>query len=426
MSELLLLTSGIVLLLALCAFFSFAEIGMMAVNRYRLHHLAGEGHVGAKRVLELVRQPDKLLGVILIGNTLVGNLSASLATMLALNFFDAGSAPIVATVLLTIVMLIFGEVMPKTWAAVSPEQVSYPCARVLGPALKICMPLVVMVNGISNWLLKFCGLHKVQADATSLSPEELRTVVGEAGSLIPSRNRAMLLSIIDLNKATVRSIMVPRHEIDGIDLESDDESLRRQLTHSQHTRLPVYKGDVNNVVGLLHVRSAAAILGRPERLRAEIVNAASEPYFVPESTPLHTQLHYFQSQQRRIALVVDEYGEVIGLATLEDILEEIVGEFTTQSQSPTDGIQPFEDGYLIEGRVPLREINRLLGWSLPVDGPRTLNGLIVERLETFPAGPVSLMLGDYRIEVTDLEDNFIVRAYCAPRASIAGARSRPE
>jgi len=407
-----LLTLYVILLIAACAFFSFSEIGMMAVNRYRLNHLAKKGNKAAARVLSLIKQPDRLLGVILIGNTLVSNLAASLATVLVMRFVSGSSAPVIATIVLTVVMLIFGEVIPKTWAAVQPERVSYPCARVLAPMLSICKPLVIMVNGISNALLKICGLGKIKPDESALSPEELRTVVGEAGSLIPSRHRAMLMSIIDLNKTTINDIMINRHDVEGIDLHDDEETVRYQLLHMKHTRFPVYEGDINNIVGILHCRKLAELLGTPGDLKKNVKDVVSEPYFVPESTQLHTQLHYFQTQHKRLAIVVDEYGDVVGMATLEDILEEIVGDFTSQTQASSGELKPYKAGYLIEGRMSLKEINRLLGWHLSTEGPRTLNGLITETLETIPQGPVSLHLGDYCIEVTELKENLIAHAYC--------------
>ncbi|MBZ9539227.1 HlyC/CorC family transporter [Modicisalibacter tunisiensis] len=401
------------LLILLSAYFSSSETGMMSINRYRLSHQAKSGERRAQRVLRLLSRPDRLIGVILIGNNFVNNLAASIGTIIAIHYFGEVSGPAISTLALTIVVLIFAEVTPKTYAAIKPERIAYPSSLALEPLLKLLYPLVWLVNAISNGLLRLMGVKNIEGGADSLSRDELRTVVHEAGTMIPRRHQSMLLSILDLENVTVNDIMVPRHEIAGIDLDDDLDSILAQIRASQHTRVPVYKGDINNVIGILHLRNAARFLSRPEVTKASIVQEAREPYFIPESTPLHTQLLNFQQQKRRIGIVVDEYGDVEGLVTLEDILEEIVGEFTTDVAGMHQEIHLQDDGsYVIEGTANIREINKTLGWQLPTDGPKTLNGLIIEHLESFPDAPACLQLGQTRMEILQVKDNLITAARC--------------
>ncbi|MCG6658275.1 HlyC/CorC family transporter [Halomonas campisalis] len=417
----------LLLLVCLSAFFSSSETGMMSINRYRLSHQAGSGDSRAKRVVRLLARPDRLIGVILIGNNLVNNLAAAIATVLAIHFFGEVTGPAIAPLLLTIVILIFAEVTPKTYAAVKPERIAFPASLVLEPLLKLLYPLVWLVNVISNGLLKLLGVKSIEGGGDNLTRDELRTVVHEAGTLIPHRHQAMLLSILDLENVTVNDIMVPRHEVVGIDLDDELEDILTQVRTSQHTRIPVYKGDINNIIGMLHLRNAARFLSRDEVTKASIVQEAREPYFIPESTPLHTQLVNFQKQKRRIGIVVDEYGDVEGLVTLEDILEEIVGEFTTDVAGQDQDIHRQDDGsHLIDGTANIRDINRLLGWQLPTDGPKTLNGLILEHLESFPDGPACLQIGTTRMEILEVRDNLITAARCwqAPRRP-SRARGKP-
>ncbi|MGC3875112.1 HlyC/CorC family transporter [Halomonas sp. GXIMD04776] len=401
------------LLICLSAYFSSSETGMMSINRYRLSHQAKSGEKAAKRVMRLLSRPDRLIGVILIGNNFVNNLAASIATIIAIHFFGEVSGPAVATLLLTIVVLIFAEVTPKTYAAIKPERIAYPSSLALEPLLKVLYPLVWLVNAISNGLLRLLGVRNIQGGADNLTRDELRTVVHEAGAMIPRRHQSMLLSILDLENVTVNDIMVPRHEVSGIDLDDDLTSILAQIRSSQHTRVPVYKGDINNIIGILHLRNAARFLSKPEVTKAAIVQEAREPYFIPESTPLHTQLLNFQQHKRRIGIVVDEYGDVEGLVTLEDILEEIVGEFTTDVAGMHQDFYPQDDGsYVIEGTANIREINKALGWQLPTNGPKTLNGLILEHLESFPDAPACLQLGTTRMEILQVKDNLITSARC--------------
>ncbi|MCK2185378.1 HlyC/CorC family transporter [Halomonas getboli] len=412
----------LLLLICLSAFFSSSETGMMSINRYRLSHRANEGESRARRVMRLLGRPDRLIGVILIGNNFVNNLAASIATIIAIHFFGDVSGPAIATSLLTITILIFAEVTPKTYAAVKPERIAYPASRILEPLLKLLYPLVWLVNAISNGLLRLLGVKTLEGGGDNLTRDELRTVVHEAGPLIPRRHQAMLVSILDLENVTVNDIMVPRHEVMGIDLDDDLEDILTQIRTSQHTRVPVYKGDINNIIGMLHLRNAARFLSRSEVTKAAIVQEAREPYFIPESTPLHTQLLNFQKQKRRIGIVVDEYGDVEGLVTLEDILEEIVGEFTTDVADQDQEIHAQDDGsHVIDGTANIRDINKSLGWQLPTDGPKTLNGLILEHLESFPDGPTCLQIGPVRMEILEVRDNLITSARCWQAARLPAA-----
>lgn len=395
------------LLIILSAFFSSSETSMMSLNRYRLKHLSKEGHKAARRASRLLERPDRLLGTILVGNNIVNILAASIATVVAVQIWgEAGIA--IATFGLTIVILIFGEITPKTLAALRPELIAFPVSIILAVLQKVLYPIVWVCNVISNQLLRLLGVNPNAADGDQLSTEELRTVVREAGLGITRSRQNMLLGILDLEKMTVNDIMVPRNEAVGIDMEDDIDTIINQLRNCHHTRLPVYRGDINHVTGIVHMRSIARLLSRGELTKDALVSACKEPYFIPESTPLHTQLFNFQKQKRRIAIVVDEYGDVIGLVTLEDILEEIVGEFTTDMLLPSQDIHPQSDGsYVIDAASSIRDINRHLQWKLPADGPKTLNGLITEQLESIPETSVCLSIGAYRMEILQTKDNMV-------------------
>lgn len=398
----------------LSAFFSSSETGMMSLNKYRLKHMAKTGHKGAKRAQGLLERTDQLIGIILIGNNFVNILASSIATIIAIRIWgDAGIA--IATLLLTIVILIFAEVTPKTLAALFPEKIAFPASYILGPLLKILYPVVWAVNLFTGAILRILRVSANDAARDHLSREELRTLVNEAGALIPAKHKDMLVSILDLEKVTVNDIMVPRNEISGIDLDDDTDTILRQLRNSQHTRLPVFKGDINDIKGILHMRSAAKLLQQSDINKAMIMQLCQEPYFVPESTPLNTQLINFQKEKRRFGIVVDEYGDVLGLATLEDILEEIVGEFTTDYAATSPDIIPQEDGtFIIDGTAAVRTINKTLGWSLPTDGPKTLNGLITETLENIPDTNVCLKVDGHRVEVLQIKDNVVKAAIVHP------------
>jgi Mg2+/Co2+ transporter CorB len=407
-----LLFAFILVLTVLSAYFSGSETAMMALNRYRLRHLVKQKHRGARKVNRLLRRPDRLLGVILIGNNFVNFTAASLATVIGLRLFG-NSGIVLAPIALTVFFLIFAEVAPKTIAAKVPEKIAYPSAHILEPLLKLLYPGVVFINAIANALVKpFLPPEKAQDDEDNLSVEELRTVVNEGVGEIPGRGQKMLLSVLDLEKVSVDDIMVPRGEIVGIDIDDDMNEILILMGNSQHTRLPIYKDSVNNVLGVLHLRRVARHLQKSEREheinKSDLMLLTDEPYYVPEATPLHTQLINFQQEKQRIAMVVDEYGEVQGIVTLEDILEEIVGEFTTDFASNIPEIYPQEDGsYYIDGMAVLRDINRALGWDLATHGPKTLNGFVLEHLETLPENNLCLKVGDYLIETLQIKDNVI-------------------
>ncbi|MFO1372876.1 MAG: HlyC/CorC family transporter [Candidatus Competibacteraceae bacterium] len=399
---------ALVLLIGCSAFFSGSETGLMTLNRYRLRHRAKSGDKAAQRASKLLDRPDRLIGLILLGNNFVNILASSLATVVAIHFL--GEAGIVAsTVAMTLIVLVFGEVAPKTLAALHPERIAYPASTVLVPLLKALYPLVWLTNFVVNGLLRLFRVTIQTSPQHSLNAEELRTVVLEAGVMIPKRHQAMLLSILELEEITVNDIMVPRNEVAGLDLEDAWEENIAQLTRSPYTRLPVYRNTIDQVVGFLHLRKVVnRMTQKPDFNRADLESLVREPYFIPEGTSLTRQLLNFQQQHRRIGLVVDEYGDVLGLVTLEDILEEIVGEFTSDP-STSSGSRNFtareDGGYVVDGRTPMRTLNRRLGWKLPTDGPRTLNGLIMEHLETIPEPGTRLSLAGHPTEIVEICGN---------------------
>ena len=387
-------------LILLSAFFSGSETAMMALNRYRLRHLKNINHKGALRASALLEKPDRLIGLILLGNNFVNILASSIATIIAIRMFgEIGIA--IAAMLLTLVILIFAEVTPKTLAALRPEMIAFPVSFILKPLLKVLYPFVWLVNLIANGVLKLLGISPNDDNGEmALSREELRTVVKEAGSMIPQRHQQMLFGILDLEKVTVEDIMIPRNEVIGIDLDTDHDELESQLRSCRHTRIPVFNSNLDNLVGVIHVRKIPALLEQPEEILANAINEkAVEPYYVPIGTPLHTQLNNFQREKRRIGFVVDEYGDIQGLVTLEDILEEIVGEFTTDPGYNQDIHEQKDGSYLIDASANIRDINKSLKWTLNTEGPKTINGLIIETLENIPATGTSLRIGDYTIEI---------------------------
>ena len=398
-------------LLFLSAYFSGSETGMMSVNRYRLRHLAQQGHTGAARVQYLLDRPDRLIGLILIGNNLVNIAASALATIICLRWFgDAGI--VVATFGLTLIVLIFAEVTPKTIAALHPEHIAFPSSIVLKPLLTILYPLVAAVNFITNGFMRLLGINPSAHDSQhALSSEELRTVVNEASSMIPSSHQEMLLSILDLEKVTVEDVMIPRAEISGIDVQDDVKSIIKQLSQAQYTRILLYRNEIDDAVGFLHARDIMQIMTKTnaDYDKAEIVRAARDIYYIPEGTPLNVQLLKFQRNKERIGLVVDEYGDIQGLVTLEDILEEIVGDFTTSiAPAPSESTQVQPDGsILVEGVANIRELNKEMNWELPTDGPKTVSGLIIEQLGDIPQQPLCLRINGYAIEVIESSDNLV-------------------
>ena len=400
-------------LILLSAFFSSSETGMMALNRYRLKHMASSGHKGAKRASQLLEHPERLIGFVLIGNTIANVVASALATLIAIRLMgDNGIAVTLASFLVAVILLIFSEVAPKTLAALYPERIALPFSYVLKPLLRWFYPVVWLVNVVANRLLRVFGIDPNKHQEEPLSQDELRTIVNDAGEIIPQRHQGMLLNILDLEQMSIDDIMVPRGEMAGLDLDDDDATLLHQLSECEFTRIPVFKADINNIIGVLHLRSVIRLIDSTGGLnRRALMKEIDEPYFVPEGTPLHTQLFNFQKQKRRLAIVVDEYGVVQGLITLEDILEEIVGEFTSNLGDESEEIIEQNDGsYIIEGCAGIREINRTLDWKLPTDGPKTLNGLLLENLEGFPDAAVGIRIGDYFFETLDVQGNIVKRA----------------
>ena len=413
----LFLLLGILLLLS--AFFSGTETALMSINRYRLRHRAREGHRGARLAEALLQRPDRLIGLILLGNNFVNISASSLVTVIALRVGGEGAIAAGAGIL-TLVILIFSEVAPKTLAALHPERLALPAALVYYPLLKITYPVVWVVNLMANGVLRLLGVRPETIEGQALSHEELRTVVAEAGALIPKRHKRMLMSVLELQDVTVDDIMVPRSDVVGIDLEDDWSDILDQITGSQHTRLPVFRGDLDDVLGMIHLRHVARELVEGELTREKLVALVRDPYFVPEGTPLHTQLLNFQRARRRIGFVVDEYGDIQGLVTLDDILEEIVGEYTTDPANVYRDVQPEPDGsFVVSGAANVRALNRTMGWRLPIDGPKTLNGLVLERLETIPAAGDRLDLDGYRLEILQISENAVKSARLWPPASVA-------
>lgn len=408
------LFAALIFLLVLSAFFSSSETGLMTLNRYRLKHLAKAKHPGAMRAQRLLERPDRLIGLILVGNNFVNVLASAIATVIGLRLYgDVGIA--IATGALTLVVLIFSEVAPKTLAALHPERIAFPAAFIYIPLLKLLYPLVWIVNQAANGLLRLIGVSTDQTGGHSLSREELRTVVLEAGAMIPKRHQKMLLNLLDLEKATVEDIMIPRNEVVGVDLKDDIDEITDLLTHTQYTRLPVFEESIDHVVGILHLRNIVPLLKRGALTHADLRSVVREPYFIPEGTSLTRQLLNFQRESRRTGLVVDEYGDIQGLVALEDILEEIVGEFTTDPAALNKDITPQEDGsFLIDAGANVRDLNRALHTELPTDGPKTLNGLILEHMEDIPEAGTSLLLAGYPIDIVQTKDNAVKTARIRP------------
>lgn len=404
---------GLLIIFIVCsAFFSASETGVMTSNRYRLKHKAKLGDKNAQRILKLLSQPDRLIGVILVGNNTVNTLAATIATLIGQSLarkygFSNDTAVGVAAGLLTFLLLIFGEVGPKTFAANHPERVANFASYILPSLLRILYPAVWLLNIVTNALFRLNRMVNDKKD--KLTREELHSILHDV--FLPTKHRNMLLGILELDNITVNDIMIPRQEVMGINLDDSLEDIIDILRATHHTRLPVYKGEINNIVGILHVRNATRFLGQDNLNKNEIMQYIREPYYVPESTPLQAQLLQFQKQKRRLGLVVDEYGVVQGIVTLEDILEEIVGEFTTNIAENHQDILPHSDGYfMMDGSLSIRDINRSMHWQLPTDGAKTLSGLILEQLETIPDGSVGLRLESFYIEVMQIRDNTIKAA----------------
>lgn len=397
----------LVFLIFLSAFFSGSEIGMMSLNRYKLKHLVKKNHKQAIRVNQMLSRPDKLLSVLLIGNTLANIVSSTIATLLGQYLYgEIGVA--VATVILTLIILVVAEMTPKTFAAIYPQKVAFMCSFPLKVLQGILAPLVYLISLTSNSLLRIFGISINRIQKEMLSGEELRSVVHEAGGLLPVEHKSMLISLLDLEQATVEDIMIPKSEIVGIDLNEPWTQILEQLETAQHTRLPIYRGTVDNLEGMIHVRNILNLALEDDLDLESFLKSADSPYFIPEETPLNIQILNFRKMKRRSCFVVDEYGDILGLVTMEDILEEIVGEFTTDISDLSRDITHQEDGYvLLDAGLTIRHLNRSMSWHLPLIGPRTLSGLIIEYLGYIPPADSCLKIENYIIEILKVSDNTI-------------------
>ncbi len=403
--------AGLLAFLLVCsAFFSGTETALMTLNRYRLRHKARSGHRGAKITESLLERPDRLIGLILLCNNLVNVLAVQIVTIIALRlgspFWFAASGFI-----FTIVLLIFAEVTPKTLAALQPERIAMPAAFIYYPLSRLLLPFVWLLTIFANGLLRLLGVNVEDGDGDHLTVEELRTLVNEAGALLPRRRHKMLVGILELQDITVDDIMVPHNEIVGIDLNDDWTDILATIRNSAYTRLPVFRDSIDDVIGLLHLKRLVQSAGLEQLDRDTLMTLVEDAYYVPEGTPLNKQLVQFQRARQRTAFIVDEYGDIQGIVTLEDILEEIVGEFTSEP-APThaDVRQDGKTGYVVKGSANIRALNRMMNWHLPTDGPKTLSGLIVETLEAIPENGTGLMLNDYPVEILETSESVVQSA----------------
>lgn len=410
----------LVIMILVSAWFAGSETGMMTLNRYKLRHNARNGNRAAKRVEKLLSKPDRLISLVLIGNNLVNILASSLATIVGIRLYgNTGVA--IATGILTFVVLVFAEVLPKTIAALYPEKVAYPSSFLLAPLQIIMMPIVWLLNSITRVLMRLVGIRTSGAVNSALSKEELRTIVHESRSLMSRRNQDMLLSVLDLEKVTVDDIMVPRNEIVGINVNDDWKSIIRQLTHSPHGRIVLFRDTLDDTVGMLRVREAWRMMTEKKEFTKEnLLRAADEIYYIPQGTALNMQLVKFQRNKKKAGLIVDEYGDIKGLVTIEDILEEIVGDFTTSmSPSLAEEVMPQNDGsVLVDGSANVREINKAFNWTLPEDGARTINGMLLEALEEIPQVQRKVQIGHYAVEILDVQDNMIKQTRITPHTTL--------
>lgn len=405
-------------LILISAYFSSSETGLMAINKYRLKHLENEGHKGAIRVSKLMDRPDRMIGLILIGNNLVNIAASALATIIGQRLYgDLGIA--IAGLFLTFVILIFAEVTPKTLAALHPEKIAFPSSWLLNILMKVMYPFVVLVNFITNGILILLKVSAKDREEHSLSTEELRTVVNESSGLLQDKQQNMLVNLLDIENIKVEDIMVPRNEIFAIDINSEWKDIQRALSNAQHTRLLLYRDNIDDAVGFIHVRDALRLLAKDDFCKNSLLRAVREIYFTPEGTSVFILMQKLQQNKERIGLVVDEYGDIQGLFTLEDILEEIVGDFTTgMTVYTSDEVEELKDGsFVIEGGANIREINKEMTWQLPTDGPKTLNGLVLEYMEDIPEEGISIMMDDYTIEIVDVTDNKVSKVRVIPPES---------
>jgi Mg2+/Co2+ transporter CorB len=400
-------------MLILSAFFAGSETALMSLNRYRLRHLVKLKHPGAIKAHKLLQRPDHLLGLMLLGNIFINNFAASLATVIAIKLYtDDESVIAISTGLLTIVMLICSEVTPKTLAAIRPEPLAFPAAWIYTPLLKLLYPIVWFINLFVNLLLRVVGVDVKKNRHEALNKDELKSIISDAESLMPVRYQKMLMGILDLESATVEDIMTPRNEIVGLDLELPIEDIINQIKASPHSRLPVYKTSIDRIIGFIHLRKILVLLSQNDFDKQTIINSLDKPSFTPESTPVHVQMHRFKHEKIRIGLVVDEYGDVQGLVTLDDLLQEIVGELITEEET----VRIQSDGsFLVDANITIRELNRVTQWSLPTEGPKTLNGLIIEFMETIPETGTSVRLHEYQLEIIKRDENSVKLVKFLPR-----------
>jgi Mg2+/Co2+ transporter CorB len=401
---------ALVVLLVISGFFSIAETSMMAINRYRLRHMVAQGHGGAARVEDLLKRTDKLLGAILIGNNLVNAAAATLASLIAVELFGQGKlAYAVSTLAISFLIIVFAEITPKVIGATYPERIAPALAYVVKPMQWLLQPGVWFVNLFVRPLLLLVGIRPEEnTQLEKLSPEEMRTLVLESSSFMPKKHFSILMNLFDVGAVTVQDIMVPRAKIESLKLDDDIDTIVHQLLTSYHQRLPVFRSALGDVVGVLQLKKILAALPTRTLDKPTLESMLNEPYFVPATTPVLAQMQYFQENRERMALVVDEYGELLGLVTLEDILEEIIGKFTTTLPSAGAALAWDASGTATaEGTTPVREVNRVLGLSLPTDGPKTLNGLIVEHLQDIPEADVSIKIGNVPMEIVHAQGRTI-------------------
>lgn len=399
---------ALLLLILLSAFFSISETAMMALNRFRLGHLVREGRRGAARASKLLGQTERLLGTILLGNNLANTALTAIVTAMAIRYFgDNDRVILAATTVVALLLIVFCEITPKVIGATFPERIALPISYPLNLFTRVLAPAVWAVNLLAGRLLRVAGVTAEGQKAPSVSPEELRTIVLESGGFMPPKHRSIVLNLLDLERIAVDDVMVPRHRIEALDLATEPRAIREQLATCFHNKLPVFEGEINRVVGMLHVRRALVLL-QHESFDADDLRAIlTDPYFVPSGTPVFRQLQFFQENRQRIGLVIDEYGEVLGLVTLEDIIEEIIGEFTTSTPGGEGSLRWIDDEAVVDGSMPLRELNRRLGTAFPLEGPRTLNGLLLETLRELPEAAVSVRYGPLVIEIQQIEDRLI-------------------
>ena len=401
---------ALVFLLVLSGFFSLSETSMMAINRYRLRYLAKQGHRGARLTIKLLDHTDRLLGVILLGNNLLNTASATLVAIIVATLFAHDDfALFMGTIAVTFAILVFSEITPKVIAAAYPERIALAASYVLTPLLIVFYPIVWFVNLFVSGLLTLFRLKPRKGELEQkISTEELKTLVLEGGHFIQHKHQSMLLNLFDLETITVDDVIVPRSQIEAIDLNADDEVIHTQLLTCHHTRLPLYRERMDNIVGIVHVRNVLNQMQGGKITAATLEKVMREPYFIPSGTSLFSQLQQFQENRKRVGLVVDEYGEWLGLVTLEDIVEEIIGEFTTQAPTLASTFTKQEDGsFIVEGSTLLRELNRKLGFQFPLDGPKTLNGLILEYFEDIPEAGTGLNIAGYPMEVIQTKNRVV-------------------